>query len=65
MKQIIITQEDNNVSLKADKGIKWSTFITAIEILIEVLKENTDVSIDTILEDIRRIYLRDNGGIYE
>jgi len=63
MKQIIITQEDNNVSLKADKGIKWSTFITAIEILIEVLKENTDVSIETILEDIRRIYLRDNGGI--
>ena len=65
MKQIIITQEDNNVSLKADKGIKWSTFITAIEILIEVLKENTDVSLATILEDIRRIYLRDNGGIYE
>lgn len=63
MKQIIITQEDNNVSLKADKGIKWSTFITAIEMLIDVIKENTDVSIDTILEDIRRIYLRDNGGI--
>ena len=65
MKQIIITQEDNNVSLKADKGIKWSTFITAIEILIDLIKENTDVSIETILEDIRRIYLRDNGGIYE
>lgn len=62
-KTIIIKEKENGeVSLKASKGIKWSTFITGIEMLIEVIKENTKVpiDIDNILEDIKRIYERDN-----
>lgn len=62
MKKIIITElEDGQVSLKANKGVKWSTFITAIEMLIETIKENAEVriEIDDILSDIKRIYERD------
>ena len=62
MKQIIITEEDDGkISLRAKKGIKWSTFITGIEMILEVLKENAinEISIDDILDDIKRIYLRD------
>lgn len=62
MKHIIIEQkEDGQVTLNADKGIKWSTFITGIEMLIEVIQENTvvPIEIDDILEDVKRIYERD------
>ncbi len=62
MKQIIIEQkEDGQVTLNANKGIKWTTFITGIEMLIECIKENAEVpiDIDNILEDIKRIYERD------
>ena len=62
MKQIIITEEeDGKISLRAKKGIKWSTFIAGIEMILEVLKENAinEISIDDILDDIKRIYLRD------
>ena len=62
MKQIIISEVDDDITLKADKGVKWSTFITGIEMLIECIKENSEVPIDTenILADIKRIYERDN-----
>lgn len=62
MKHIIIEQkEDGQVTLNADKGIKWSTCITGIEMLIEVIQENTvvPIEIDDILEDVKRIYERD------
>ena len=63
MKKTITIEESENgeISLKASKGIKWSTFITGIEMLIECIKENSKVSIDIddILEDIKRIYERD------
>lgn len=63
MKKTITIEEKENgeVSLKASKGIKWSTFITGIEMLIDCIKENAKVpiSIDDILEDIKRIYERD------
>lgn len=62
MKQIIISEVDDDITLKADKGVKWSTFITGIEMLIECIKENSEVPIDIedILADIKRIYERDN-----
>ena len=62
MKQIIISEVDDDITLKADKGVKWSTFITGIEMLIECIKENSEVPIDieNILADIKRIYERDN-----
>lgn len=62
MKTIVIKElENGDVSLKASKGVKWSTFITGIEMLIECIKENAKVpiDIDNILEDIKRIYERD------
>ena len=62
MKQIIITEEENGqVSLKANQGIKWTTFITGIEMLIAVIQENAvkEIDIDDILDDIRRIWERD------
>ncbi len=63
MKKTITIEELENgeISLKASKGIKWSTFITGIEMLIECIKENSKVpiDIDDILEDIKRIYERD------
>ncbi len=61
-KQIIIEEhEDGTISLNAKSGIKWSTFITGIEMLIECIKENAQISIDIndILDDVKRIYLRD------
>lgn len=64
MKKTIVIEEKENgeVSLKAIKGIKWSTFITGIEMLIECIKENAEVpiSIDDILDDIKRIHERNN-----
>lgn len=62
MKQIVISEVDDDITLKADKGVKWSTFITGIEMLIECIKENSEVPIDieNILADIKRIYERDN-----
>ena len=63
MKKTIVIEEKENgeISLKASKGIKWTTFITGIEMLIECIKENAKVpiDIDNILEDIKRIYERD------
>lgn len=63
MKKTIIIEEkeDGLISLKASKGVKWATFITGIEMLIECIKENAEVpiNIDDILEDIKRIYERD------
>lgn len=62
MKQIIIEQkEDGQVTLKAIKGVKWTTFITGIEMLIEVIQENMKepFNIDKILDEVKRIYERD------
>ena len=53
-------KESGEVSLKASKGIKWSTFITGIEMLIECIKDAVPINIDDILEDIKSIYERDN-----
>lgn len=60
MKKIIIEETKNGqIILKADKGIKWSTFITGIEMMIEEIEGNCDLNIDDILRDIKRIYERD------
>lgn len=67
MKKIITIEEkeDGSISLEASKGIKWITFITGIEMFIEVIKENAEVpiDIDDILEDIKRIYERDKKEV--
>lgn len=67
MKKTIVIEEKENgtITLKASEGIKWTTFITGIEMLIEVIKENAKVpiDIDNILEDIKRIYERDKKEV--
>lgn len=67
MKKTIVIEEkkDGSISLKASKGIKWTTFITGIEMLIEAIKENSKlpIDIDYILEDIKRIYERDKKEV--
>ncbi len=67
MKKTIVIEEkeDGSISLKASKGVKWTTFITGIEMLIEAIKENSKlpIDIDYILEDIKRIYERDNKEV--
>ena len=67
-KEIIITQlETGETTLKVNAGVKWSTFITGIEMMIECIIQNAekDIDIDFILEDIKRIYERDNEKINE
>lgn len=61
MKQIIIEEQENGqVTLKAIKGVKWTTFITGIEMLLECMLEESEAnySIDDILDDVKRIYER-------
>ena len=64
MKQIVITEEENGqTSLRADKGIKWATFITGIEMMLDCIIESAEMPycIDDILADIKRIYERDKA----
>ena len=59
---IEIKEEQNGqVSLRATRGVKWNTFIVAIEMLVEIILENsnTETSIDDVSNDIKRIYERD------
>ena len=63
-KQIIITQEEKGGTLlNVNKGVKWSTFITGIEMMIECIIQNAEkeIDIDFILEYIKRIYERDKN----
>lgn len=67
-KEIIITQlETGETTLKVNAGVKWSTFIIGIEMMIECIIQNAekDIDINFILEDIKRIYERDNEKINE
>lgn len=62
LKKIVITQDKTRGTiLNVDKGVKWSTFITGIEMMIECILENAEkeIDIDFILEDLKRIYERD------
>ena len=66
MKTIKIIQNDNGeVLLKAEKGVNWSTLIVGIEMLIETIMDDDAFfgNIDDILDDVKRIYVRDNTNI--
>lgn len=60
----IKTIDDNNVEINIPKGTKHTTILLGIEMLIESLIEQSSVNltIDDLLDDLKRIYLRDNGG---
>ena len=55
--------DEDNVELNIDKGTSHKVFLLGIEMLIEALMQDTNfnLTIDDFLEDIRRIYIRDNG----
>ena len=56
-------EQDGKVSIRADKGTKWNTFIVGIELMIETLLDNSKAhtTIDDILSDVKRIYERDRN----
>lgn len=55
-------EQDGKVSIRADKGTKWNTFIVGIELMIETLLDNSKAhtTIDDVLADVKRIYERDH-----
>ena len=59
----IKTIEKNNAEIKVEKGTPHTTMLLGIEMLIETLMEQCpNLTIDTLLDDLKRIYERDNGG---
>ena len=57
----IETIDENNAKLKIEKGTPHTTMLLGIEMLIETLiKDKPDLTIDYLLEEIKRIYERDN-----
>lgn len=61
----IIQNDDGSVLLKAKKGVNLSTLIVGIEMLIETIMvdDSFQGNIDDILDDVKRIYVRDNINI--
>lgn len=58
----IKTINKNNAELNIKKGTPHTTMLLGLEMLIEAIQEETKMEIDDILADIKRIYIRDNGG---
>ena len=60
----IKTIDDNTAEINISKGTRHTTIFLGIEMLIEALmKESSgNLTIDGLLEDLKRIYLRGNGG---
>lgn len=55
--------EYGSAEMNISQGTPHSTMLLGIEMLIEaILKEVPSMSIDDVLEDLKRIYIRDNGG---
>lgn len=58
----IKTVDNNNAELKIEKNTPHTTLLLGLEMLIEATIKETNMSIDDVLEDIKTIYIRDNGG---
>ena len=55
--------KDGRINLKIAQSTPHTTILLGIEALIEALLEEVPTqNIDDLLEDLRRIYIRDNGG---
>ena len=59
----IKTIDDNNAEINISKGTKHTTILLGIEMLIEALMEQSsaNLTIDDLLDDLKRIYIKDNG----
>lgn len=53
--------DKNNAEIKIDKYTPHITILLGIEMLIEALIESSNINIDYLLTDLKRIYLRDNN----
>lgn len=57
--------KNNDAELIIELGTPHTTMLLGIEMLIEALLEEVpEQNIDDLLADIKRIYIRDNGGAY-
>lgn len=56
----IHTNKDDTVQINISKGTPHQEFILGLEMLIEVIIEETGMSIDDVLSDVKQIYERDN-----
>lgn len=57
----IKTVSENNAEITIAKGTPHTTMLLGIEMLIEaLLKEVPSETIDDLLGDLKRIYIRDN-----
>lgn len=55
--------EYGSASLNIAQGTPHTTMLLGTEMLIEaILNEVPTMTIDDVLHDLRRIYIRDNGG---
>lgn len=52
--------EQMSYKIKIDKSTSHITMLLGIEMLIEALIESSNINIDYLLADLKRIYLRDN-----
>ncbi len=59
----IKTVDKDNAELKIEMGTPHTTMLLGIEMLIEAIIEDTSgLDIDSLLNDLKRIYERDNTG---
>lgn len=56
----INTNDDGKIVLKVEKNTSGTELLAGIEMLIEVAMEEINMSINQIVDDIMRIYERDN-----
>ena len=62
----ITPTSDNSAELHIEKGTPHIVCLLGIEMLIEsILEQVSTMSIDDVLTDIKRIYIRDNGDRQE
>lgn len=54
-------EDENSAEIHIPEGTKVQTVLLGTEMLIESLVEISGRDIDSILNDLRRIYIRDNG----
>ena len=56
----IKTIDSNNAELNIKEGTPYTTILLGVELMIEQLVQTTELDIDQILGDLKRIYERDN-----
>jgi hypothetical protein len=57
----IKTLDNNKAELRIDKGTPNTTILLGVEMLVEYIVNSNDLmDIDFVLNELKRIYLRDN-----